>query len=59
MSHPVLPELPGTKTSTRHYTWRYPRLQTHRQQRMALLNIKGKRGPWTSKGGEERLGAAV
>ena len=28
MRHPVLPELPGTKTSTKDYTWSYPWLQT-------------------------------
>ena len=50
MSHPVLPELSGTKTSTREYTWSYPWLQTHRQQRMALLDVKGRRGPWSWKG---------
>ena len=50
MSHPVLPELPGTKPSTKEYTWSYPWLQMHRQQRMALLDIKGRRGPWSWKG---------
>ena len=47
MSHPVLPELPKTKSSTRECTWSYPWLQMHRQQRMALLDIKGRRGPWS------------
>ena len=41
---------PGTKTSTREFTWSYPWLQTHRQQRMALLDIKERRGPWSWKG---------
>ena len=50
MSHPVLPELPGTKPSTKEYTSSYPCLQIHRQQRMALLGIKGRKGPWSWKG---------
>ena len=50
MSHPVLPELPGTKPSTKEYTQSCPLLQTHRQQKMALLDIKGRRGPWSWKG---------
>ena len=41
MSHPVLPELPGTKPSTKESTCSYPWLQTHWQQRMALLDTKG------------------
>ena len=46
MSHPVLPELPGTKSSTKEYTWNYSWLKTHRQQRMVLLDTKGRKGPW-------------
>ena len=45
MSHPVLPELPGTKSSTKEYTWNHSSLQTHRQKRMVLLDTKGRRGP--------------
>ena len=45
MSHPVPPELPGIKPSTNEYTWTYPWLQMHRQQRMALLDIEVRRGP--------------
>ena len=44
MSHPVLPELAGTKSSTNEYTWNYSCLQTHQQQRTVLLE--------TPKGGE-------
>ena len=29
MSHPVPPELPGTKSPTKEYTWRDPWLQLH------------------------------
>jgi hypothetical protein len=37
------PELPGTKPSTKEYTW----LQLHMWQRVALTCIKGRRGPWS------------
>ena len=47
MNHPAPPELPGTKPSTIEYTWRDPWLQIHMKQRMALLDIKGRRGPWS------------
>jgi hypothetical protein len=40
------PELPGTKPPTKGCTWRDPWLQVHMQQRMALLDIPGRRGPW-------------
>ena len=49
MSHPILPELTGTKSSTKEYTWSYPWLQTYRQQRMVLLDTKGKRDSWSWK----------
>jgi hypothetical protein len=39
-------ELPGTKPSTKEYTW----LQLHRLQRMALSGINGRRGPWPYEG---------
>jgi hypothetical protein len=40
-----IPELPGTKPPTKEYTWRDQWLQMHMQQRMALLDINGRRGP--------------
>ena len=40
MIQSVAPELPGTKAQTKEYAWRKPLLQLHRQQRMALLDIK-------------------
>jgi hypothetical protein len=40
-------ELPGTKPSTKEYTWRDPWLHLHMYQRMALLDISGRRGPWS------------
>jgi hypothetical protein len=43
MKQPVLSELPGTKPLTKEYTWRDPWLQSHMYQRMALLDINGKR----------------
>ena len=46
MSHPVRPELPGTKSSTKENTWNYSSLQTHRQQKMVLFDTKGRKGPW-------------
>ena len=36
INQPDLPELPGTKSPTKEYTWRDPWLQLHMQQRMAL-----------------------
>ena len=47
MNQPVPPELPGTKPPTREYTWRDPWLQMHMQQKMELLDIKGRKGPWS------------
>ena len=44
------PELPGTKPTTKEYTWRDPLLQLHMQQRMAFLGIFGRRGPWFCEG---------
>jgi hypothetical protein len=49
MNQLVPPELPGTKPPTKEYTRRNPWLQLHMQQRMALLDINGKRGPWSYK----------
>ena len=46
MHHSVLPELPGTKPSTKEYTQSYPWLLTHQQQRMVLLDTNGRRGFW-------------
>ena len=39
-------ELPGTGTPTKEYTWRDTWLWPYMWQRMALLDISGKRGPW-------------
>jgi hypothetical protein len=39
------PELPGTKPQTKENTWRNPWLWLHMYQRMALLDISGRRGP--------------
>jgi hypothetical protein len=50
MNQPVPPELPGTKPPTKVYTWRDPWLQLHRQQKRALLDINGRRGPWSCEG---------
>jgi hypothetical protein len=41
-------ELPGTKSPTKEYTWKDPWLQL--QQRMTLLGINGRRGPWSCEG---------
>jgi hypothetical protein len=38
--HP--PELPETGPPTKKYTWHWP----HMWQKMALLNITGKKWPW-------------
>jgi hypothetical protein len=40
------PELSGNKPPTKEYTWRDPWLQPHMYQRMALLEINRRRGPW-------------
>ena len=45
MYQPVLPEIPGAKPPTKECAWRDPWLQMHKQQRMTLLDIKGRRGP--------------
>jgi hypothetical protein len=47
MNQPVTLELPGTKPPTKEYTWRDQWLQTHIQQRMALLAISGKIDSWS------------
>jgi hypothetical protein len=39
-----------TKPSTKEYTWRDPMHQMHMLQRMALLDINGRRDPWSWKG---------
>jgi hypothetical protein len=39
-------ELPGTGPPTKEYTWRNPWLQLHMWQRMALLDISGRRSLW-------------
>jgi hypothetical protein len=41
INQPDLPELSGTKPSTKEYIW----LQLHTLQRMALSGINGRRGP--------------
>jgi hypothetical protein len=50
MNQPVSPELPGTKLSTKEYTWRDPWLQMHMKQRLALSVINGTRDPWSCEG---------
>jgi hypothetical protein len=45
INQPVTPELPETKSPSKEYTWRDPWLQLHMYQRMALLDINGRRGP--------------
>ena len=47
MKQPIPPELPGTKPSTKKYTWRDPWLQLHMKQRMTLPHINGKTDPWS------------
>jgi hypothetical protein len=47
MNQAVPPELPGTKSPTKHYTWRGPWLQLHMEQRITLLDINRRRGPWS------------
>jgi hypothetical protein len=39
-------ELLGTGPPTKEYTWSDPWLQPHMWQRMALLDIIGRSGPW-------------
>ena len=43
---PPPPELLGTGPPTKKYTWRDPGLQPHILQRVALLDISGRRCPW-------------
>jgi hypothetical protein len=43
-------ELPGSKPPTKEYPWRNPWLQRHMLQKMALLDINGRRGPWSCEG---------
>ena len=50
MNQPVPPKLPGTKPPTKEYIWRVPWFQLNMQQRMALLGISGRRGPWSCEG---------
>jgi hypothetical protein len=50
MHQPVAPDLPGIKPPTKENTRRDPWLQPHKYQRMALLDINGKRGPWSCEG---------
>jgi hypothetical protein len=40
-------QLPETKPPTKEYTCRNPWLQPYKQQRMALLGINGKSGPYS------------
>jgi len=47
INQPDTPELPGTKPPTKDYTWGNPWLQQYMKQRMALLGINGRRGPWS------------
>jgi hypothetical protein len=39
-------ELPGIGPPTKEYTWSDPWLQPHTRQRMAVLDMNGRRGPW-------------
>jgi hypothetical protein len=39
-------EFPGTRLPTKEYTWTDPWLWQHMWQRMAFLDISGRRGPW-------------
>jgi hypothetical protein len=51
INQPDPPELPGTKPPTNEdYTWRNPWIQSHVKQRMALLGINGRKGPWSCEG---------
>jgi hypothetical protein len=56
MNQPVTPELPGTKPSTKEYTWRDSRLHLHMEQRTALWDIDERRGPWPEKAGYPSVG---
>jgi hypothetical protein len=40
------PALLGTGSPTKEYTWKYPWLQLHMWQKMALLDISGKSSFW-------------
>jgi hypothetical protein len=40
------PELPGTGPPTKEYSWNNPSQWPHIWQRMALLDISGRRGSW-------------
>jgi hypothetical protein len=42
-THP--PELQGTRPPSKEYTWTDPWLWPHMWQKMALLDISGRRGP--------------
>ena len=46
VSHPDAPGLPGTKPSTKGYTWFQPKMW----QRNALSDISGRSGPWPGEG---------
>jgi hypothetical protein len=43
-------KLPGTKPPTKEHTCRVPWLQLHMYQRMALLVINRRSGPWSWEG---------
>jgi hypothetical protein len=44
------PKLPGTGPPIKEYTWRDPWRWLHMWQRMALLDISGRRCPWSFEG---------
>jgi hypothetical protein len=46
INQPDPSEIPGTRPPTKDYTWRDPCLWPNMWQRMALLDISGRRGPW-------------
>ena len=50
MNQSVLTELPGTNSKGKEYTWQEPWLQLYMYQRMALLDINGRRSPCSWKG---------
>jgi hypothetical protein len=45
-----VPELPGTKLRSMEYTWMDLWFQPHMYQRIALLSINGRKGPWACEG---------
>jgi hypothetical protein len=50
INQPDPPKLPGTKPPIKECTWSDPWLQLHMQQRIILLGISGRRGPWSCEG---------